>query len=475
MTDRPFYTYVQLQVLQSQLALLFLVMTTCSEAVDQFLQLSLKLTSQQFLLVAGSLHPISLVEKLYQHRYLHSRGTTRDAEAVDWFYTNGKVLSDIGVLKLCSSVSPSTQLSLAIVSVLKELQCSTVPANGDPSSSEPPAPNVRTSTTAATASTTAPVHQSPANTATASTTAPVHQSPANTATASTTAPVHQSPANTATASTTAPVHQSPANTATASTTAPVHQSPANTATASTTAPVHQSPANTATASTTAPVHQSPANTATASTTAPVHQSPANTATASTTAPVHQSPANTATASTTAPVHQSPANTATASTTAPVHQSPANTATASTTAPVHQSPANTATASTTAPVHQSPANTATASTTAPVHTSLVRSPATTNAHVPNKFYSPAKKKQPLVTVTYPLRPPAATTLPPLHSTKRTCQQFVRRSSTQSRAAKRLVNWGTASAEKKRRLLPPVGTGRACENCNIGTFSCHRCNT
>jgi hypothetical protein len=271
-------------------------MTTCSEAVDQFLQLSLKLTSQQFLLVAGSLHPISLVEKLYQHRYLHSRGTTRNTEAVDWLYTNGK-------------------LSLAIVSVLKELQCSTVPANGDPSSSEPPAPNVRTSTTAATASTTAPVHQSPANTATASTTAPVHQSPANTATASTTAPVHQSPANTATAS----------------------------------------------------------------------------------------------------------------------------------------------------------------TTAPVHTSLVRSPATTNAHVPNKFYSPAKKKQPLVTVTYPLRPPAATTLPPLHSTKRTCQQFVRRSSTQSRAAKRLVNWGTASAEKKRRLLPPVGTGRACENCNIGTFSCHRCNT
>ena len=275
-TDRSFYTYLQLQVLQSQLALLFLVMTTCSEAVDQFLQLSLKLTSQQFLLLAGSLHPISLVEKLYQHRYLRSRGTTRDTEAVDVFYTNGKVLPDIGVLKLSNSVSPSTQLSLAIVSVLKELQCSTVPANSHPSSSQPPAPNTATIRT----------------------------------------------------------------------------------------------------------------------------------------------------------------------------------------------------STTAPVHQSPANTATASTT--VHTSLVHSPATTNAHIPHKFYSPAKKK-PSPTVTYPLRPPAATTVPPLHRTKGNCQQFGRSSSTQPRAAKRCVNWGTASAEKKRRLLQPVGTGRACENCNIGTLSCHRCKT
>ena len=251
-------------------------MTTCSEAVDQFLQLSLKLTSQQFLLLAGSLHPISLVEKLYQHRYLRSRGTTRDTEAVDVFYTNGKVLPDIGVLKLSNSVSPSTQLSLAIVSVLKELQCSTVPANGHPSSSQPPAPNTATIRT----------------------------------------------------------------------------------------------------------------------------------------------------------------------------------------------------STTAPVHQSPANTATASAT--VHTSLVHSPATTNAHIPHKFYSPAKKK-PSPTVTYPLRPPAATTVPPLHRTKGNCQQFGRSSSTQPRAAKRCVNWGTASAEKKRRLLQPVGTGRACENCNIGTLSCHRCKT
>ena len=93
-------------------------MTRCSQVTDRLLQLSLKLTCQQFTLLTGSLHPISLVQKLYLHHYLHSSRRSTGETGLS------KSLPDISGLNIATSsvVSPPTQLSLALISLLKELR-----------------------------------------------------------------------------------------------------------------------------------------------------------------------------------------------------------------------------------------------------------------------------------------------------------------------------------------------------------------
>ena len=68
----PLSLSLQFLIIESQLALLSLVMTRCSDIQHNLLQLSVKLTNQQFALLIGSLYPTSLVMKLCQYRHLHT-------------------------------------------------------------------------------------------------------------------------------------------------------------------------------------------------------------------------------------------------------------------------------------------------------------------------------------------------------------------------------------------------------------------
>lgn len=94
-------------------------MTRCGEVVNHLLQLSLKLTSQQFVLLVGSLHPTSLIMKLSQHRSLHSGGSSRVAKP------EAGSVAGLSPTSNGLPVSAAVVLLSAVTSQLKKLQCGT--------------------------------------------------------------------------------------------------------------------------------------------------------------------------------------------------------------------------------------------------------------------------------------------------------------------------------------------------------------